>query len=99
MKQTEHIPISELCTHYKLDVTFFDNLKSYGLIETVSLEQRPCIHQEQIGHLEKMIRLRQDLNINFEGIDTVVNLLQKMEKLQSELLEVKSRLRLYEEDN
>jgi len=97
MNTQDHIPISDLCVYYKLDISYFQELEFYGLIETVTLETKPCIHQEQIGRLEKMIRLQRDLNLNFEGIDTVFNLLHKVERLQSELFEVKSRLRLYED--
>ena len=43
-----------------------------------------------------MIHIHQDLNVNIEGIDVVVNLLQKMENLQNELISVKNTLRLYE---
>lgn len=97
MKTQHHVPISELCLHYELDISYFEQLESYGLIETVIFKTKPCIHQEQISQLEKMIRLQRDLNLNFEGIDTVFNLLHKVKQLQSELFEVKSRLRLYEE--
>ena len=97
MNTQDHIPISDLCIHYKLDLSYFKELEFYGLIETVTFETKPCIHQEQISKLEKMIRMQRDLNLNFEGIDTVFNLLNKVERLQSELYEARSRLKLYEE--
>ncbi|KDN54518.1 hypothetical protein FEM21_22410 [Flavobacterium seoulense] len=40
--------------------------------------------------------MHQDLEVNIEGIDVVLNLLQKIDALQTELLQVRNRLLLYE---
>ncbi len=94
---TEHfIPLKTICTHYKIETTFLEGLQDYGLIEITTVEQSPCIHQNHIKSLESMIRLHDDLNLNFEGIDTVLNLLERIEELQSELQSVKNRLGIYE---
>lgn len=98
MKDTHYIALPDLCSHYEIEMSFFNNLKEYGLIEIISIEKKHCIHQEHIANLEKMIRLHQDLNLNFEGIDTVFNLLNKIDRLQSELNQTKNRLRLYESE-
>ena len=45
-----------------------------------------------------MIRLQRELDLNLEGIDIVLNLLQKVEALQRQLNAVNNRLRLYEND-
>lgn len=98
MKDIHYIAIPDLCTHYQLEMSFFTGLKDYGLIEIISVEKTNCIHQEHVADLEKIIRLHQDLNLNFEGIDTVFNLLNKIDKLKSELNQTKNRLRLYESE-
>jgi len=90
------IPIKTLCKHYQVETSFFTGLNEHGLIEITTVAQSNCIHQDHIQHLEKMIRLHQDLHINFEGIDSVLNLLERIETLQSELQSVKSRLGIYE---
>ena len=48
-------------------------------------------------YIEKMIRMHHELDINIEGIDTVFNVLKKIEILQEELITTKNKLRLYEE--
>ena len=55
------------------------------------------IHEDKINVIEKIIRMQKDLNLNLEGIDTVFNLLEKIDNLQTELINVKNRLRLYED--
>lgn len=90
------IPIKTLCKHYKVETSFFTGLKDHGLIEITTIEQSNCIHEDHMHTIEKIIRLHQDLHLNFEGIDTVFNLLNRIEALQSELQSVKNRLGLYE---
>ncbi|MEQ9063070.1 MAG: chaperone modulator CbpM [Vicingaceae bacterium] len=97
MRLESYIPIDQLCTHYQVEVSFFKNLNEFGLIEIRTVEESLFIHQDSIDDVEKMIRMHQELNINYEGIDTVLNLLDKIKSLQSELLETKNRLRLYED--
>ena len=90
------IPIPELCSHYEVEMSFFLNLNEMGLLEIKTLETTSYIDSDSIFEIEKMIHIHQDLNVNIEGIDVVVNLLQKMENLQNELISVKNTLRLYE---
>lgn len=99
MKIEKLIPIDELCTHYKIEISFFTNLNEFGLISLRSVEKSLFIHQDQINEVEKMIRMHQELNINFEGIDAVCNLLERINDLQLELTDIKNRLKLYEGDN
>lgn len=98
MQNTHLIPIPSLCTHYQIEMSFFIGLNEYGLIEFVSVEKTQCIHQDNIADVEKMIRLHQDLRLNFEGIDTVFNLLEKIDYLKSELVSAQNKLKRYEGD-
>ena len=90
------IPLTQLCLHYQVELSFFSSLNEIGLIEIEILEQSEYLHQDKINDFEKMIRLYHELNVNPEGIDVVFNLLQKVEALQHELISVTNRLRLYE---
>ncbi|NNE32996.1 MAG: MerR family transcriptional regulator [Winogradskyella sp.] len=96
MINKQYIALPDLCTHYELEMTFFDDLQDYGLIEIVSIEKTNCIHYDHISNLERIIRLNQELNLNFEGIDTVINLLNKIDALQEELNNTRNRLRRFE---
>jgi hypothetical protein len=90
------IPLETLCTHYQMELAFFSNLNEIGLIEIRTVEQLQYVHQDSIYEIEKMIRMHQDLDVNLEGIDVVFNLLQKIDSLKKELIDVRNRLRLYE---
>lgn len=92
------IAITTLCSTYEIESSFIDGLHKTGLIQIVIIEQEHFIHLDQIGDIEKMIRLHHELNVNIEGIDVVFNLLEKEKELREELIALKNRLRLYEND-
>lgn len=92
------IAITTICSTYEIEYSFIDALHKTGLIQIVIIEQDHFIHLDQIGDLEKMIRLHHELNVNIEGIDVVFNLLEKEKELREELIALKNRLRLYENE-
>lgn len=96
MEAKNFIPVIQLCSHYKVEVSFFNELNEIGLIDITTIKQASYLHQDKINDVEKMIRIHHELNVNIEGIDVVFNLLQKVDDLQSELNTVQNRLRLYE---
>jgi len=96
MEIKDFIPVIQLCSHYKVEISFFNELNEVGLIEITTIEQSLYLHQDGINDVEKMIRIHRELNVNTEGIDVVFNLLQKVDDLQNELNNVQNRLRLYE---
>ncbi len=98
MMEEHLIPTQTLCTHYNIEISFVDALNKMGLIQIRIIEQNQYIHQDQIANLEKIIRLHNELNVNLEGIDVVLNLLEKERELRNELIALKNRLRLYEND-
>jgi hypothetical protein len=97
MKKENMISAIEFCECHHIKISFIDSLKETGLIEFTSLEETPYIRESQLHDLEKIVRLYNDLDINPEGIDVVINLLRRMEDMQSEITLLKNRLRLYEE--
>ena len=98
MIQEHLITTQTLCSHYNIEISFVDALNKMGLIQIKIIEKNQYIHQDQIGNLEKIIRLHNELNVNLEGIDVVFNLLEKERELRNELIALKNRLRLYEND-
>lgn len=96
MEEQKWILVDVLCTHYELELTFFDALENVGLIEMHIVNSEKCLAQDQLADLERMIRLHNDLHVNLEGIDVVFNLLEKVNTLGNEMNTLKNRLRLYE---
>ncbi|MEY2869092.1 MAG: hypothetical protein RIR01_1572 [Bacteroidota bacterium] len=96
MNTENFIPINTLCQHYKVEISFFNTLDENGLIEIQFVDNVQYVHKESIYEIERIVRMHKDLEVNIEGIDVVLNLLQKIDALQAELLRVRNRLLLYE---
>ncbi len=97
MSKEKLILINKLCTHYKVEMSLFSELHDFGIIEILPIEDSYFIHEDKITIVEKVVRIQKDLNINLEGVDTVLNLLDKINDLQIELNTVKNRLSFYED--
>jgi len=91
MNQDELIAAEDLCTHYHIEYSFISSLHGSGLIHITSVDSAAYVHPEEIGKIEKFIRLHYDLDINLEGIETIHYLLERMEQLQHEVQRLKNR--------
>ncbi len=88
--ETENlISIHSICSHYQVEVEFVDSLSDYELIEIVKVEEEQFLHKEQLGDFERLMRLHYDLEINLAGIDVIAQLLQKINRLEAELKNLK----------
>tara|TARA_R110001583_G_scaffold123082_1_gene274445 strand:+ start:67057 stop:67329 length:273 start_codon:yes stop_codon:yes gene_type:complete len=90
MNKENFILLNKICVYHNVEMSFFNNLNEMGLIEIITIKQFQYIHQDKIADIEKMIRIHYELNVNLEGIDIVLNLLQKIEDLQNELITAKN---------
>ncbi|MBC5838263.1 chaperone modulator CbpM [Flavobacterium muglaense] len=96
MIQENFIPITSLCIHYKIEHHFFVDLCDIGSVELHVFEKETYIDKESIYEIEKIIRIHQELDVNIEGVAIALNLLKKIESLQTEVNRLKNRLLLYE---
>ena len=62
------------------------------MIEIQLIENKTYVESHYIIEIERIYRLRQDLGINMEGIDTLNHMLKKINRLERELKLLKNRL-------
>ena len=74
------------------NVSSLYHLNELGIIKILTIEETDYIHHNELPELERIIRIQQDLNISFEAMDIVINLLEKIKELQSENDALKIRL-------
>jgi len=96
MNEETRITAGECCTHYQIELSFIHSLQDYGLIEVVREAEVEFIPENQLGALERMIRMHYELDINLEGIDAISHLLERVEEMQHEMTRLQNRLRFYE---
>jgi hypothetical protein len=96
MKTSELIPVYHFCVTHKIELSFIDSLQQYGLVEITTVENQTYFKEAQLDEVEKFVRLYYDLDINLEGIEAIVHLLEKLRAIQSRNKDLQNRLGLYE---
>ena len=65
-----------------------------GLIETLESEAgEPRLPRRAVMQLRRMQRLRRDLGVNFAGAAVILDLVQRLEQLNRQLLEMQERFK------
>lgn len=86
METENMVPATEFCTHHNIELSFIYSLQDFGLIRTVSINQKIFVPLEELNQLEKMVRLHYEMDINLEGIQTITYLLEKVTQMQQQIL-------------
>jgi len=95
--QTEtFIDIHEFCINHHVDISFILSLQQSGLIEITTIKETAFIDASMLQQLEKIVRLYYELDINIEGIESIIYLLQRINLMHEEISILKNRLRIYE---
>lgn len=92
----ERITISEYCSHYNIESSFIEILEEMGIVEFERENDKIFLDLEYLQDLERCRQLHYELHINLEGIDVILNLLEKQNKLQDEIQSLKNQLKLHE---
>ena len=87
------IPAKKFCSSHRVELSFINSLKEYGLIQITELNDEAYLHTNQLQHIEKYLRLYYDLDINFEGIEAITHLLERIGKMQAEITVLKNRIK------
>jgi chaperone modulatory protein CbpM len=94
--ETELITISDYCIKYEVEPSFIGALEESGLIVLTVIDDNKYIHYEQLVEMERYIHFHYELQINIEGIEAIMGLLQKIKRLQHEIEILKNHVHLHE---
>ena len=89
------IPAQEFCAHHHVEMNFIYSLREYGLVDVISNEGNDYISADKLNQLEKIIRLHYDLDVNMEGIDVILHLLNQLEAMQQEAVALRNQMKFY----
>ena len=96
--ETEYlIAVDQFCAFNDIEVSFVSSLQQNGLIEFTTVEETEFLNSEQLQQLEKYIRFYYELDINLEGIDIIMHLLNRVNDMHQVITALRNRLRLYED--
>ncbi len=91
------ITTEQFCTSHEIEISFIDKLQEFGLVQVEILEHTSYISIHELQKLEQVIHLHFELDINLEGIEAILHILQRENILQREIMFLENRLRLYED--
>jgi hypothetical protein len=97
MKTENLIPAIEFCTSHDIEFSFIYSLQETDLIELIIIEETIFLNPAELPKLEQILRLHRELEINLEGIDVIINLLDRVEQIQYEMNVLKNKLRKYDD--
>lgn len=96
MENEQLIKAELFCIHHNIEFAFIQALNEHGLIEVSFYEEVPYLFREQLKELEMITRLYLELGINLEGIDVILQLLERIRDLKEEVVLLRNRLDFYE---
>ena len=98
MRNDNLVLIAQFCLHHHVEPSFMLSLHEFGLLQIIEINEEYYLNFDELNKVEKIIRLHNELGINFEGIDVIDALLQRIETLQTELAVAKNRLVIFAPD-
>ncbi len=99
MRPKELVRLDVICQSYEIESSLVEEIHQAGYIQLYYERKTAYLRQDELGQLEKIANMKRELGINQEGIETVLHLLRRIERLQSEMSEIRNRLLLYERED
>lgn len=96
--QADLIIVNEYCRICHIEPAFIFRLEEGGLIEIRIVEGEKFLKASQLHDIERYTRMYYDLSINFEGIDAIHHLLNRVQSMQQEIDRLQKKLKVYEAD-
>ncbi|WP_405382123.1 chaperone modulator CbpM [Maribacter sp. LLG6340-A2] len=96
MNSENYIQIELYCQQTQTPMEFIDELLEFEMIEVQHIENKIYVEPRHIVEIERVYRLRNELGINMEGIDTLNHMIKKVNQLEQELKMLRDRLTIYE---
>ena len=92
---TDFIVIKEYCQKSHIEPSFIISLEEGGLIDVQVIEGERYLPVSQLRELERYTHLYYDLSINIEGIDAIRHMLDRMNRLQEEVAQLRRQLQVF----
>lgn len=89
---SERISREELVKIYNIEITFFDDLVEYGLLNIHIENDIHYLMYEDLQDLEKFSNWHYDLEINLPGLEVIHNMLKKLNALKNRNRELMNKL-------
>lgn len=79
------ISVHRFCVFHKIEPVFIMALHEQGLVNLVLQDDEYYILEQHLPKIEKYIQFHYDLGVNVEGLEVIEGLLERIERLQSQI--------------
>lgn len=97
MEKNNLIPANEFCKFNGVEISFILWLDHAGLISAVQQDDL-YIQEQELAKVERLMRLHYELEINYEGLETIDHLLENIQHLQEEVKNLQNKLSRFSDD-
>ena len=85
MRRRRPIPLDQVCIRFRIESETVREFADFGLYPVVQEDGESAIDAEYLDRLKRIVSLHRNLGINKEGIDIILELRDRITKLQDEL--------------
>lgn len=93
MDQNNLVSIQSFCQYHGIESMLIFTFAELGLVKIVEEKAEFFLEEGSLNRMEQFVRLYKDLELNPEGVEIVVDLLGKIERLQEENAALKRKIR------
>ena len=89
----DRMSLASLAARARLHPEMVEQFIAFGLLTpSKPLVDSPLYDEEALQRLERIRRLRRDLQLNLAGVAVALDLIERIERLQREIVALRSRL-------
>ncbi len=92
------LKIDDICKIYDVENDFINEIFEYELITPIKTGSDLYIEDEELPVLEKIINLYYDLGVNLEGIEIIMNLLERIDEMNEEINRLQRIVKYFGQD-
>lgn len=93
-----YISIEEFSSLHGVEVRLIREFADFGLLRTYMQQNLECLTADDIAHVQRLVRLYQDLGINKEGIDIILSMREQILSLREEVENLRYKAQKLEQE-
>ena len=95
MPVTKLIALKTFCLQHDIPADFILELHQHEIIQLVVEKRNRFIPIKQLQELERIVRIYRDLQLDINGIQTVLHLVNRLEEKDAEIMSLRNQLSFY----
>jgi hypothetical protein len=99
MPVTKLIAVKTFCLQHNIPADFILELHQHEIIQLVIEKRNRFIPVKQLQELERIVRIYRDLQLDINGIQTVLHLVNRLQEKEAEITALRNQLNFFRGSN